>query len=65
MYIGITDEIFKNVGHVPSEKDILNKFESGIEIDLLMDLMICCGKLFGPVHNICVKFSNDVFNFRW
>ena len=48
-WIGITDEIFRKFGHLPSENDMLNKLERGMDIDSLMDFISCCGILLGPV----------------
>ena len=47
--MGITDDILRKSGHFPSKKDMLNIFESGNDIDFLIDLSSSWIMLFGPV----------------
>ena len=45
----MTDDIFRKLGYLPSEKDILNMLERDFAMDFFISLIICCGTLFGPV----------------
>ena len=49
MWIGITNDNFRKLGHCPSMQNILNKLAKGVEIDVSTDFINCCGMLSGPL----------------